>query len=244
MPRIRQAPFLAGRSPWLRAMAALLALSPMLAFGPLARAAAAPWTQARLWNYAARYAISGAAQGTDTWQVRVAGKNTEVTMVTSVPGQSETDRLVLASRGLALVSAQENLHAASTALTITAVSAHGRMAENAVVNGRHEHVSYTLGAATFGNVALLVTLSGTPWRAGQRYVIRDIVLKHAGEARLGLSVARAVRLGTRAGTFTCLPITISSAGGIQTVWIATGPRPVMVRYRNAATTFTLVSLKP
>lgn len=229
-----------GRLAWLGIGACAL-----LACAPSTVAASSPWAGAHLWSYTARYALTGRAAGSQVWQVRAnKGGGASVVLRTAIAGQNETDTLELGGRGLSLVSAREALKAGAITLSIDAKASGGRLNENAVVNGRREHVAYAMPALTFANIALLVTVSAAAWRPGERTEVHVIVLKHAETVPVGLLAGKPVEVRTPAGRFRCLPVTISSVGGRQTAWVSVGPHPVLVRYANAATTFTLASLKP
>jgi hypothetical protein len=223
------------------------ALATMLlasAGGALAAAPSIPLAQAHLTPYGATYAISGDVRGMQVWQVsRGGGATTVVTIQTRLAGQSETDRFVLAAKGLGLRSASERLRAKGLTLVISAVASGAQLSETAVVNGRTEHVTYPLTAASYVNEALLTVLTGLSLKTGQRSVVHDILLQHAADVPVGLAVGGASRVRTGAGTFRCLRLAISSAGGTQTAWLSTGAQPVLVRYANGQTTFTLTSLR-
>jgi hypothetical protein len=226
----------------LAALAASVAL--LTAATPAAAGTPAPYTRARLVSYVATYRIAGATAGSETWQVHAAagaGPST-VTLRLSIPGETETDVLTLAPVGLVPHVVRERLTAPSLTLAIRAAAIGGRLVERADVNGRAERVTFALGAGAYPNVELLVLLSATPLAPGQRFVLRDLVLKHAATVAVGVSVGGAVTVRTPAGTFHCLAVTLSTAGGEQTLDVATGPRPVLVRYANAKTRFTLQRL--
>jgi hypothetical protein len=229
--------------PTLRMLAFAAALWLAAGAVPAAAAPAIPLAQAHLSAYEATYAISGAATGRETWQIRAGSHGTtDVTLKTSVSGESETDQLVLGARGLGLRSARERLTAPSLAVTITATVSGTSVNEVAVVNGQTEHVHYPMTATSYANEALLPTLAGLRLKSGERSVIHDIILQHAEDAPVGIAVGAATEITTPAGTFHCLAVTLSSAGGRQTAWVATGAQPVLVRYANGQTTFTLTSL--
>ena len=211
---------------------------------PVAAAQAIPLAGADLAAYDATYAISGAVTGRETWQVPAGARGTtDVTLETAAGPARETNRLVLAARGLALRSVHETLRAPGLVATITARASGGRLSETAVVNGRVEHAEFPIAPTTYANVALLPTLAGLALRPGERAVVHDVVLKHAGVVPIGLAVADGGRVRTPAGTFRCLAVTLAWSAGSQTAWVSTGPEPVLVRYRNPQTTFTLTSLQ-
>lgn len=231
------------RTRFLAGFAFALALAPTAAV-VAAAARPLPLAQARLSAYDAIYTITGVASGNQTWQIRQGeGDTTDVTLHTRIAGQSETDHLVLSRRGLAFRSARETITAPNVEVTIAASVKGSEVAETAVVNGRVEHLSYPMTPTTYENEALLPTLSGLPLRPGERSVIHDVVLQHGGNVALGLSVGRLSTVKTRAGAFRCAAVTISSASGRQTAWVKVGPDPVLVRYANGQTTFTLTALK-
>jgi hypothetical protein len=215
---------------------------------PLRAAAAAapplPLARARLAAYDATYAITGAASGTQTWQIRGGkGGTADVRIRTRIATETVTAALVLGRPGLRLRSARESISAPGVHVSITAVVRGGQIAESAVVNGRKEHVHYPMTATTYANQALLPTLSALPLRPGERSVIRDVVLAHAGDVPVGLAVGKISTVRTPAGTFRCAAVTLSSASGRQTAWVRVGAHPVLVRYANGTTTFTLTALK-
>jgi hypothetical protein len=218
----------------------------LLAAAPLTQAAARPipLADAHLSAYRATYAITGAVRGTQTWRVSPDGSAlTTVVVQTRLPGERESQTFVLGAHGLRPRSVFEEVHASALSMTIHAVAVGRKIDETAVVNGKTEHVTYPLAPTTVINATLLVTIAGLRIRAGEVSVIHDVVLQHAEDAPVGLSVGdRATTIRTQAGTFTCLPVTLSSASGHQTVWLSTGPEPVLVRYANGQTTFTLTAL--
>jgi len=232
--------------------ASLVAVTIAIGAGSGSVGATAPiaWSAARLHAYTATYRITrngtGAVVGSERVQVTLAGAVARLRQTLTVGGEVETDSLTLAARGLALKTLAERLAAAGQVVSIDATARGRALAVRADVAGKREAFTMAApaGSPWIENEALLVTLAAVPLRPGEESIVDDLVVQHDTIARLGLAVGKRTTVRTGAGTFTCLAVTMASLGGNQTVWVSTGRAPVMVRYANAATTFTLTALRP
>lgn len=201
-----------------------------------------PLATASLPAYTADYDISGAAKGTMRWTIASQGqKETLVTIHQQLQGSVEDDRIVLTRQGLRFVSAQEELTSPGHRLTISAHLQGKQIVETANVDGKAESVNYPYGKQTLVNVAVLPILAGLNLQPGQLQIVQNVLLKHGVAVPIGFTANDKAKVTTPAGTFDCVPVTLSGSGPNQKAFIDT-KNHVMVRYLNGQTTITLVQL--
>ncbi len=189
-----------------------------------------PLSTAQLPPYTATYTASGTVNGTLTWTV-TAPSNGQITVSIhqSVGGAVEDDTVVLQSKGLGFVSAKADSTAQNKSVSISAHAVGNEIIENADLNGLKEAKTLPLSANTVVNVALLPTLAGIDVAPGQRQTISDLVLEQSGATTLDVSTGPTTTVKTPAGTFRCVPITLSGTAGTQTACVDP-TNHVLVRY--------------
>ncbi len=201
-----------------------------------------PFATAALPSYVATYRIEGVSTGTQSWSVSNRGTETTIRIQEAMGSSTQDETVVLKRDGLGLVSAQATA-SGTPSVAISAQVQGEDIVEKATLNGIPEAKSFALRGQTLVNVALLPTLAGLDVAPGEQESITDVILENAMASTLQLTTGKPLRLTTSAGSFSCIPISLSGSAGRQTAFVAP-KQHLLVRYEDGTTVVILTKVTP
>ncbi len=186
------------------------------------------------------YQLSGALSGTVTWRITQQGPDRTLLVMHQVIGTKvEDDRVVLTRQGLRFISAEEVITSPGHRVTFSARVAGKNIVDSGNVDGKTATVKMPFGPNTIANIALLPTLAAVDVKPGQLQLVQDAIIKTGTEVPIGFTANDRTSVTTPAGTFNCVPVTLSGSGPNQRAFIDTKSH-TLVQFVSGQTTLTLV----
>ena len=186
------------------------------------------------------YRLSGALSGTVTWRITQLGPDQTLLVMHQVIGTKvEDDRVVLSRRGLRFISAEEVITSPGHRVTFSARVVGKKIVDSGNVDGKTATVKMPYGPNTIANIALLPTLAAVDVKPGQLQLVQNAIIKTGTEVPIGFTANNPTKLTTPAGTFICVPVTLSGSGPNQKAFIDTKSH-TLVQFQSGQTTLTLV----